>query len=371
MATQDKNLNEAVKVRKISKDEFKKTYFKSSEESAVFAKDLENSTDAPVIIEEEAATGKKEKKVVTARKDMTMAQWTIKEMKRNKVGYLMIAPFMLVFCLFTLFPVLLSLALSFTSFNMLEFKSDMFVGISNYTRLFFDDDIFLQACKNTLVFAMVTGPVSYILSFLVAWFINELAPKIRALVTLVFYAPSFSGNVYLVWQTLFHDDANGWVNGTLLDLGLINEPILWFHDEKYAMTLCIVVALWMSLGTAFLSFIAGLQTMDKSLFEAASVDGIKNRWQELWFITLPQMKPQLLFGAITAITGSFGFGAVVTALCGFPSVNYSCHTIMHCLDDYGSTRWEVGYASAIATILFLIMIGANMLVQKLISKVGQ
>jgi multiple sugar transport system permease protein len=218
---------------------------------------------------------------------------------------------------------------------------------------------------------MVTGPISYILSFLVAWFINELAPKVRALVTLVFYAPSFGGNAYLVWQTLFHDDANGWVNGTLLDLGLINEPILWFHDENYAMTLCIVVALWMSLGTAFLSFIAGLQTMDKSLFEAAAVDGIKNRWQELWYITLPQMKPQLLFGAITAITGSFGFGAVVTALCGFPSVNYSCHTIMHCLDDYGSMRWEVGYASAIATILFLIMIGANMLVQKIISKVGQ
>ena len=374
MANQEIN-KKAVDIRKISKEEFKEIYFKTSDETAVLASDLNaNSTDADVVAKDtdnDASSGKKEKKVVTARKDMTMAQWTIKEMKRNKVGYFMIAPFMLVFSLFTLFPVLLSFALSFTSFNMLEFNADMFVGIGNYTRLFFEDDIFLQACKNTLVFAMVTGPISYILSFLVAWFINELAPKIRALVTLVFYAPSFGGNAYLVWQTLFHDDANGWVNGTLLDLGLINEPILWFHDENYAMTLCIVVALWMSLGTAFLSFIAGLQTMDKSLFEAASVDGIKNRWQELWYITLPQMKPQLLFGAITAITGSFGFGAVVTALCGFPSVNYSCHTIMHCLDDYGSMRWEVGYASAIATILFLIMIGANMLVQKLISKVGQ
>jgi multiple sugar transport system permease protein len=358
-------------VRKISKDEFKKTYFKSSEESAVFAKDLENSTDAPVIIEEEATTGKKEKKVVTARKDMTMAQWTIKEMKRNKVGYLMIAPFMLVFCLFTLFPVLLSLALSFTSFNMLEFKSDMFVGISNYTRLFFDDDIFLQACKNTLVFAMVTGPVSYILSFLVAWFINELAPKIRALVTLVFYAPSFSGNVYLVWQTLFHDDANGWVNGTLLDLGLINEPILWFHDENYAMTLCIVVALWMSLGTSFLNFIAGLQGIDRSLYEAGAVDGIRSRWQELWYITLPSMRPQLMFGAIMSITSSFGFGGVVTNLCGFPSVDYAAHTIMHHLDDYGGQRYEIGYSSAIAVVLFVIMIGSNALIKKLLSKVGQ
>jgi len=312
-----------------------------------------------------------EKKRAVCRKDMTKAQWTWKEMKRNKVAYLMIAPFMFVFILFTAFPVLLSLILSFTNFNMLEVNWDMFVGISNYTRLFFDDDIFLLACKNTLIFAAITGPVSYMLSFLVAWFINELSPRLRALVTLVFYAPSISGSVYLIWGIMFSNDSYGIVNGILLDLGIIDTPILWFYDENYAMTLCIVVALWMSLGTAFLSFIAGLQTINKSLFEAAAVDGIKNRWQELWFITLPMMKPQLMFGAVMAITGSFGFGGVVTALCGFPSVNYSCHTIMHCLEDYGSTRWEVGYASAIAFVLFLIMIGANTLVNKALSKVGQ
>ena len=187
------------------------------------------------------------KKKLTARKDMTWRQWTWHEMKRNKIAYLMIAPFMFVFILFTCFPVVLSLVLSFTNFNMLEFNWDIFIGISNYTRLFFEDDIFLLACKNTLVFAMITGPVSYILSFLVAWFINELSPRIRALVTLVFYAPSISGSVYLIWATLFSDDAYGWVNGVLLDLGLIDNAILWFHDENYAMTLCIVVALWMSL----------------------------------------------------------------------------------------------------------------------------
>ena len=332
-----------------------------------------NTEDSAVdeAVSEESIAQKPEKKKAISRKDMTMAQWTWHEMKRNKIAYFMIAPFMFVFILFTVFPVVLSLVLSFTNFNMLELKWDMFIGITNYTRLFFQDDIFLLACKNTLVFAMITGPVSYILSFLVAWFINELAPRIRALVTLVFYAPSIAGSVYLIWATLFSDDAYGWVNGTLLDLGLIDNAILWFHDEKYAMTLCIVVALWMSLGTAFLSFIAGLQTINKSLFEAAAVDGIKNRWQELWFITLPMMKPQLMFGAVMAITGSFGFGGVVTALCGFPSVNYSCHTIMHCLEDYGSQRWEVGYASAIAFVLFLIMIGANTLVNKMLSKVGQ
>ena len=324
--------------------------------------DLQNNS----IVEET-----QEKKRAVCRKDMTKAQWTWKEMKRNKVAYLMIAPFMFVFILFTALPVALSLLLSLTNFNMLEINADMFVWFENYKRLFFDDDIFLLACKNTLIFASVTGPVSYILSFLVAWFSNELSPRLRALVTLVFYAPSISGSVYLIWGIMFSHDSYGIVNGILLDLGIINTPILWFYDEKYAMTLCIVVALWMSLGTAFLSFIAGLQTINKSLFEAAAVDGIKNRWQELWYITLPMMKPQLMFGAVMAITGSFGFGGVVTALCGFPSVNYSCHTIMHCLEDYGSQRWEVGYASAIAFVLFLIMIGANTLVNKALSKVGQ
>ena len=310
-------------------------------------------------------------KKAVARKDLTMAQWTWKEMKRNKVAYFMIAPFMFVFILFTLFPVLLSFILSFTSFNMLEINWDIFIGIDNYTRLFFEDDIFLQACKNTLVFAMVIGPVSYILSFLVAWFINELPPKVRAVITLIFYAPSISGGAYTIFSALFSDDSYGWANGTLIDLGVIDSPILWFHDEKYAMALCIVVALWMSLGTAFLSFIGGLQTLDKNQFEAAAIDGVKNRWQELWYITLPQMKNHLMFGAVMSITGAFGFGGVVTNLCGFPSVNYSCHTIMHCIDDYGNQRWEVGYASAIAFVLFLIMIGANLLVRKLLAKVGK
>ena len=332
------------------------------------------STEAPVAEatnEQAVEDGDGTKKKVVCRKDMTKGQWIWHEMKRNKVAYLMVAPFMLIFLCFTAFPVVLSLILSFTNFNMLELNWDIFVGISNYTRLFFEDDIFLLACKNTLIFAAITGPVSYILSFLVAWFINELSPKLRAFVTLIFYAPSISGSVYLIWGIMFSGDSYGIVNGVLLDLGIIDSAVLWFKDEKYAMTLCIVVALWMSLGTAFLSFIAGLQTINKSLFEAAAVDGIKNRWQELWYITLPMMKSQLMFGAVMSITGAFGFGGVVTALCGFPSVNYSCHTIMHCLEDYGSTRWEVGYASAIAFVLFLIMIGANLLVNKLLSKVGQ
>ena len=174
----------------------------------------------------------------------------------------------------------------------------------------------------------------------------------------------------MIWGTLFSSDSYGWVNAALMELGFITEPVAWFKDADYVMPLCIVVALWTSLGTSFLSFIAGLQGIDRSLYEAGAVDGVRNRWQELWYITLPSMKPQLMFGAIMAITGAFGFGGVVTALCGFPSVDYAAHTIMHHLDDYGGARYEIGYSSTIAVILFAIMIAANMVVKKAISKVG-
>ncbi len=308
-------------------------------------------------------------KKAVARKDMSKMQWTLKEMKRNWVAYLMVAPYMLIFTCFTIIPVLLSILISFTDFNMLELPN--IVYLDNYIRLFLGDDIFLIAAKNTFVFAVIVGPASYIMSFMVAWFINELSPKIRAVVTLIFYAPSISGQVYLVWATLFSSDAYGWANAWLMKLGIITTEINFFQDADWVMPLCIIVALWTSLGTSFLSFIAGLQGVDRALFEAGAVDGIKNRWQELWYIVLPSMKPQLMFGAIMSITSSFGFGGIVTALCGFPSVDYAAHTIMHHLEDYGSQRFEIGYSSTIAVVLFLIMIGANMLVKKIISKVGE
>ena len=312
---------------------------------------------------------KTEAKRPTQRSEMSKLQWTWKEMKKNKTAYFMLAPFFLLFIIFTVLPVVLSIILSLTDFNMLQLPS--WKGVTNYTRLFLEDEIFMLACQNTLIFAAVTGPVSYLLSLLIAWFINELPPKIRAVVTLIFYAPSISGQVYLIWKTLFSSDSYGWANATLMDLGILNKPILWFEDAKYVMGLCIVVALWTSLGTSFLAFIAGLQTIDRSMYEAAAVDGIKNRWQELWYITLPTMRPQLMFGAVLAITNSFGFGAVVDALCGFPSVDYAAHTIMHHLNDYGGQRYEVGYSSAIAVILFIIMYGSNVVIKKALSKVGE
>jgi multiple sugar transport system permease protein len=291
-------------------------------------------------------------------------------MAHNKVTYLLLAPFFTLFFLFTILPVLASMTLSLTYFNMLEFPT--WVGWGNYTRLILEDDLFMLALKNTLIFAFITGPVSYILCLLFAWIINEFKGKLRAFLTLIFYAPSISGQAYLIWNIILSGDRYGYLNGLLLRFGFIQEAILWMSTEKYVLPVLIVVQLWLSLGTGFLAFIAGLQTVDKSLYEAAALDGVRNRWQELWFITLPAMKPQLMFGAVMQITQSFAIADISLQLAGNPSVNYAGSTIVTHLLDYGSgVRFDMGYAAAIATILFIMMVGTNKFVQFILKRIGK
>ena len=278
-------------------------------------------------------------------------------------------PYLLLFFAFTVVPVVISVFLSFTSFNMLQ--APKFVGLENYITLLLDDNIFLIAFKNTLIFALIIGPGGYFLCFFFAWLLNELPPFIRSIFLLCLYAPSISGNAYLVWTLLFNSDSYGYVNGMLLQMGLIYEPIRWFANTTYIVPLVIVVMLWMSLGTSLLVFVAAFQGVDRTLYEAAAVDGVRNRWQELWYITLPAMKPQLMFSAVMSITGAFGIGDAITGLTGNPSTDYAAHTLMHHLQDYGGNRFEMGYASAIATILFIMMVGGNKIVQKLLARVGE
>jgi multiple sugar transport system permease protein len=249
-------------------------------------------------------------------------------------------------------------------------QTPSFVGFDNYIFLLFQDDVFSISIKNTLILAIFTGPISYLLAFFFAWLINELPRKLRLFMTLIFYAPSISGNVFLLWSLIFSPDMYGYLNGFLLDYDIINEPIQWLTTKEYIMPILIIVQLWLSLGVSFLAFIAGLQKVDKTLYEAAAIDGIRNRWQELWFVTLPQMKPMLLFGAIMQITSSLSIANVSTALAGNPSVEYAGHTILIHLMDYGNTKMEMGYASAIATVLFVIMLACNLLVQKILRRVG-
>ena len=290
-------------------------------------------------------------------------------MKRSKISYLYIAPYMLLFFTFTVLPVLIAIFLSFTSFNVLEMPE--FIGFENYTRLFLKDSVFIKGVKNTIVLALFIGPGGYIMSLISAWFINELTPKVRALLTLVFYAPSISGNAYLIWSVAFSGDDYGYINSLLTRLGYITEPIQFFQNTDYIIPLIILISLWNSFGTGFLSMIAAFQGVDRTYYEAGALDGIKNRWQELWFITMPMMKPQMMFSAVMSITGAFNVGAIVTAFCGFPSTDYAAHTIMNHLEDYGNTRFEMGYASAIAVFLFVMMVGANSLFKKFLNSVGK
>ena len=294
---------------------------------------------------------------------------TLERMKRSKLSYLFIAPYMILFFTFTVLPVLIAMFFSFTSFNVLQ--APEFIGLDNYVRLFFEDTEFITGLKNTIVFAIILGPGGYIFSLITAWFINELTPKIRALVTLLFYAPSISGNVYLIWTVMFSGDDYGYVNSLLMRFGYITSPIQFFQNPTYMVPIIIIISLWTSLGTGFLSMIAAFQGVDKAYYEAAAIDGIKNRWQELWFITIPMLKPQMMFSAVMSITGAFGIGPVITQLCGYPTTDYAAHTVMNHLTDYGSTRFEMGYASAIAVILFFMMILFNGIFKKFISSIGE
>ncbi|MCI9437072.1 MAG: sugar ABC transporter permease [Lachnospiraceae bacterium] len=297
------------------------------------------------------------------------AQLTLRDMKRSIPLYAMIAPFMLLFFVFVVYPVLKAIWFSFTDYNVLE-KAN-FVGLRNYKKLFLDDSTFITAIKNTFIIAVIVGPGGYIMSFLLAWMINELPHKIGTVLTVIFYAPSMAGTaVITVFAQIFSNDSNGYLNAILRNLGITNEAILWLSDADVIIVVVILASLWMSMGVGFLSFVAGIKGVDEAQYEAGAIDGIRNRWQELWYVTLPNMKPQLLFGAVMTITSSLSVGSIGDSLVGFPSPNYATHTIVNHLNDYGSIRMEMGYASAIAVILFLIMILCNMLIQRLLRKVG-
>lgn len=285
-------------------------------------------------------------------------------LKESRVSYLFLLPFMFFFFVFTVFPVLAAIVLSFTNFNGLTVTG--FTGFDNYIRMFLDDKVFLIAVKNTLVFAFLTGPVSYLLCLLLAWLVNEVNHWLRVILTMVLYVPSITVGAVFIWSYIFSGDAYGFVNSTLMDLGILKEPVNWLIDESTNMGVLVIIQLWMSLGAGFLSFIAGFQTIDASIYEAGAIDGIRNRFQELWYLTLPSMRPQLMFGAVMQIAASFSVSAVPMQLTGFPSTNNSTTTIVTHILDAGTIKMEMGYACAVATILFLVMILTRNLVSAVI-----
>ena len=292
----------------------------------------------------------------------------LRDVRDNKQLYLLLLPFCVVFLLMFVIPIAASMVLSLTYYNM--FNTPKFIGLANYINLFLNDDVFFIALKNTLLFAVITGPLSYLLCFFAAWLINEMPKGLRVFLTFIFYAPSLTTSVYFVWQLIFSGDSYGIVNGLLMNLGLVSEPVQWLTDPRYNLGILIVVQLWMSLGTSFLAFIAGFQSIDASLYEAGDIDGVRNRYQELLYITLPSMKPQLLFGAVMQISASFSVSTISQELCGFPSTKYSAHTILLHMQDYGSLRYEMGYACAIAVVLFVLRFGFKKGVSLLMRRIG-
>jgi multiple sugar transport system permease protein len=308
----------------------------------------------------------RERMIVMLKAPAEAAGLRKRKLKKDIPYYLMLLPFLLVFALFMLIPVLSAVAMSFTDFNMIQLPS--FVGLDNYIRIFAEDEIFNLALKNTLLFAIITGPIGYILSFLVAWLINEFGKGIRSVITLIVYAPTLAGNVYFIWTYIFSPDSRGFLNHLLVQLGIVSDPIMWLTDAKLSFWVVVLVIVWLSFGAGFLSFIAGLQALDRTYYEAAAMDGLKNRWQELYYVTFPQMGPQLLFGAIMSISGAFAVGYQNMALTGFPSTDYATHTLVLHIMDFGSIRYEMGYASALAVVLFAIMLAAWAVIDKVLKK---
>ncbi|WP_454190414.1 carbohydrate ABC transporter permease [Paenibacillus sp. Marseille-Q7038] len=285
-----------------------------------------------------------------------------REIKKNRVSYYFLAPFLILFTLFTIVPVATSIGLSFTYYNILE--PPKFIGLSNYRLLFVDDDIFLKAIGITLKFAFITGPIGYIMAFLLAWLISQVPQKYRFFYTLCFYTPSITSATAMsvVWLYLFAGDRRGLLNYYASKLGIINEPYLFLQNVNSIVPVIIIVSLWMSMGVGFLAFLAGLQNVPKDLYEAGSIDGIRFRWQQLWYITLPSVKPQLLFGAVLQVVSSLTVFDISVQLVGLPSPLYAGHTILAHLFDYAFIKFEMGYAAAIAVVLFFMMIGLNRLI---------
>lgn len=279
----------------------------------------------------------------------------MKECWRDRVSYMFLAPFLLTFTSFILLPVLMATLLSFTSYNAFSFPK--FVGFNNFIALLTQDMVFLQyALPNTFRFALIVGPGGYALTFFFAWLINELPKSIKDYFTLAFYAPAMAGGVALtvVWVVIFSGDRVGYLNNILLKLGITSFPVVWLQDYRYLLTILMVVSIWTGFGVGFLAMMAGFQTVNSELYEAGRIDGIKSRLQEVFYITIPSMKPQMLFSAVMGIVGTLKAGQLSVNLTGLPiTPRYAGHLVINHIDDYAFLRYELGYASAVSVFLLI------------------
>ncbi len=279
-----------------------------------------------------------------------------KRTHNNKSGYFFVFPYAALFVVFILAPVVMAVILSFTNFNAIQFPK--FVGFLNYINLLTSDDVFMKfVLPNTVKYALIVGVGGYVLSFLLAFGLANLPKAPRTVMALILYSPSMTTGVAMsvLWKILFTGDQTGYLNSWLMDIGVINEPIIWLTNSKFLLPIVIIIGLWSSMGVGFLSILAGLLNVDESLYEAAAIDGVKNRFQEMIYVTIPSMKPQMLFAAVMQIVGAFQNGTIATMLAGNPTPGYSAQLIVNHIEDYGFIRYEMGYAAAVSVILLLIV----------------
>lgn len=270
---------------------------------------------------------------------------------------LLLIPYMLAFLTFIVAPVIVAMGLSFTDFDSI--RSPSWVGLANYIYLFTQDSTFMQyILPNTLLFAVIVGPVSFILSFFLAWMLAQLTRVPRNILALLIYSPSLVSGVAIqvIWVTLFNGDASGYLNSLLLSWGWIDAPIQWLQDKTYLMMVMIIVTIWGSTGVGFLAMLSGILNIDPQLYEAAYIDGLRTRWQEVFYVTLPSMKPQLLFGAVMSMVSTLQAGGIGVALSGSnPTPNYAGDLIVNHIEDYAFTRYEMGFASAVSVVLLIFI----------------
>lgn len=274
----------------------------------------------------------------------------------NKYGYLFVLPYALLFTVFILAPVVIAAALSFTNFNTIQAPG--FVGLLNYINLITSDDTFMKfVLPNTVKYALIVGVGGYILSFLLAWALANMTKLPRTIFALILYSPSMTSGVAMtvLWKIMFTGDQTGYINSWLMNLGIINEPIIWLVNSDFLLPIIIIIGLWASMGVGFLAILAGLLNVDEELYEAAAIDGVKNRFQEMIYVTIPSMKPQMLFAAVMQIVNSFQNGTIATMLAGNPTPGYAGQLIVNHIEDYGFIRYEMGYAAAISVVLLLIV----------------
>lgn len=287
----------------------------------------------------------------------------------SAVCYLLLFPFMGFFFLFNILPVLSSIVLSFFDYDMVS--TPIFCGLDNYLRMLVSDSLFWKTLGNTLRFSIIAGPVGFLLSFVLAWMINEFSRGVRVVLTFGFYAPALVGNALLIWQIIFSGDSYAYLNNFLISFGFITEPIQWFQNTAYNMTIILIIQLWMSMGTSFLANIAGLQNVSTELYEAGAIDGIRTRWHELWYITLPSMKSIILFSAVMQIQSVFSVSTLVTSLVGYPSVGNSVDMLVSYIADVGTTRYEMGYAATLSVFLVLLVLTFRFAIGGLLNLVGK